>query len=58
MDTPVKEILRLVTALDQVYMRKSSAYRPSLQKIMGKHSPAMSVVQVVALVEDRAKVEI
>jgi enamine deaminase RidA (YjgF/YER057c/UK114 family) len=25
---------------------------------MGKHYPAMSVVQVVALVEDRAKVEI
>ena len=54
----MKEILRLVTALDQVYMRKSSAYRPSLQKIMGKHYPAMSVVQVVALVEVRAKVEI
>ena len=27
-------------------------------KIMGKNFPAMSVVQVVALVEDRAKVEI
>jgi len=47
------------------YLTSKAEYAENLRpigqaykKIMGKHYPAMSVVQVVALVEDRAKVEI
>ncbi len=47
------------------YITNKTAYRNNLREIgaayreiMGKNFPAMSVVQVVALVEDRAKVEI
>ena len=31
---------------------------PIYREVMGRHFPAMALVQVVALVEDRAKVEI
>lgn len=47
------------------YLTSKTEYAENLRpigqaykKIMGKHYPAMSVFQVVALVEDRAKVEI
>lgn len=47
------------------YITDKKAYTTSLKEIggayrdvMGRHFPAMSVVQVVALIEDQAKVEI
>lgn len=47
------------------YVTNKAAYRASLKElgraykdIMGRHYPAMALVQVVALVEDRALVEI
>jgi len=45
--TDRKEYLESLADLGEVY-----------RSIMGRHFPAMSVVQVVALVEDEAKVEI
>jgi enamine deaminase RidA (YjgF/YER057c/UK114 family) len=45
--TDKKDYLRDLDALGRVY-----------REIMGRHFPAMAVVQVTALVEDRAKVEI
>ena len=45
--TSKKDYLGNLNALGQVY-----------RDIIGKHYPAMALVQVVALVEDRAKVEI
>ncbi len=45
--TSKKDYLDNLKALGQVY-----------RDIIGKHYPAMALVQVVALVEDRAKVEI
>ncbi len=40
------------------YLAASSALGPIYQEIIGRHYPAMSVVQVTALVEDAARVEI
>lgn len=47
------------------YVTDKQAYTSSLKdigaayrEVMGRHFPAMAVVQVVALIEDRAKVEI
>ena len=45
--TDKKEYLASLKELGQAYRR-----------VIGKHFPAMALVQVVALVEDRAKVEI
>jgi enamine deaminase RidA (YjgF/YER057c/UK114 family) len=45
--TDKREYLASLKALGAVY-----------REIIGKHYPAMALVQVVALVEDRAKVEI
>ena len=40
------------------YVRKRKAIGEAWRKRMGKHYPAMALVEVVALVEDDAKVEI
>ncbi|MDJ0949713.1 MAG: RidA family protein [Alphaproteobacteria bacterium] len=40
------------------YLASLKRLGPLYREAMGKHFPAMAVVQVVALVEDRAKVEI
>jgi enamine deaminase RidA (YjgF/YER057c/UK114 family) len=45
--TDKREYLSRLKELGQVY-----------QRVLGRHYPAMALVQVVALVEDRAKVEI
>jgi enamine deaminase RidA (YjgF/YER057c/UK114 family) len=45
--TDKREYLANLKALGQVY-----------RQVIGPHYPAMALVQVVALVEDRAKVEI
>ena len=40
------------------YLASLKALGSAYREIIGKHYPAMALVQVVALVEDRAKVEI
>jgi enamine deaminase RidA (YjgF/YER057c/UK114 family) len=40
------------------YMSRLSELGQAYRSVMGKHFPVMTLVQVVALVEDRAKVEI
>jgi enamine deaminase RidA (YjgF/YER057c/UK114 family) len=40
------------------YLRASKELGAVYREIMGSHYPAMTVVQVVALLEDRARVEI
>jgi enamine deaminase RidA (YjgF/YER057c/UK114 family) len=40
------------------YLRRSSEVGQAYRRVIGRHFPAMTLVQVVALVEDRAKVEI
>ena len=42
----------------QEYLGSLKALGAAYREIIGKHYPAMALVQVVALVEDRAKVEI
>ncbi len=40
------------------YLRSLSALGAAYREVIGRHFPAMTAVQVSALVEDRAKVEI
>ena len=40
------------------YLRDAKAVGQAWREIMGRHYPAMTVVQVVALVEDAAQIEI
>lgn len=40
------------------YLTNLKAIGEAYREVIGKHFPAMAVVQVVALIEDRAKVEI
>ncbi len=40
------------------YMRRGKEIGAVYRELMGKHYPTMSMVQVAALMEDRAKVEI
>ena len=40
------------------YLARSSEVGQAYRRVLGRHFPAMTLVQVVALVEDRAKVEI
>jgi enamine deaminase RidA (YjgF/YER057c/UK114 family) len=42
----------------QEYLSRLSDLGKAYQAVMGRHFPAMTMVQVVALVEDEAKVEI
>jgi enamine deaminase RidA (YjgF/YER057c/UK114 family) len=46
-----------VTSRDD-YLTEAKAIGEAYRAVMGKHFPAMSVVQVVALVESQARVEI
>ena len=40
------------------YLARAREVGQAYQRVVGRHFPAMTLVQVVALVEDRAKVEI
>ena len=40
------------------YLARSSEVGQAYRRVIGRHFPAMTLVQVVALVDDRAKVEI
>jgi enamine deaminase RidA (YjgF/YER057c/UK114 family) len=40
------------------YLRNLEGIGKAYREVMGRHFPAMAVIQVMALVEDRAKVEI
>ena len=40
------------------YLARSGEVGQAYRRVVGRHFPAMTLVQVVALVEDRAKVEI
>ncbi len=40
------------------YLARASEIGAAYRRVIGRHFPAMTLVQVVALVEDRAKVEI
>ena len=42
----------------QEYLTRASEVGEVYKRVIGRHFPAMTLVQVVALVEDRAKVEI
>ena len=42
----------------QEYRRRASEIGTVYQRVIGRHYPAMTLVQVAALFEDRAKVEI
>ena len=42
----------------QEYLTRSTEVGQAYRRVIGHHFPAMALVQVVALVEDRAKVEI
>ena len=42
----------------QEYIRRASEVGEVYRRVIGRHFPAMTLVQVAALVEDRAKVEI
>jgi enamine deaminase RidA (YjgF/YER057c/UK114 family) len=55
-----QEIVRLTWFITdkQAYVSRQKEVGAAYREVMGKHFPAMSVVVVSALVEDRAKVEI
>ena len=55
-----QEIVRLTWFITdkQAYLARQREIGEAYRAVMGKHFPAMSVVVVSALVEDRAKVEI
>jgi enamine deaminase RidA (YjgF/YER057c/UK114 family) len=55
-----QEIVRLTWFITdkQAYVSRQQEVGAAYREVMGKHFPAMSVVVVSALVEDRAKVEI
>lgn len=40
------------------YLARTKEVGQAYQRVIGRHFPAMTLVQVVALVEDRAKVEV
>lgn len=55
-----QEVVRLTWFITdkQAYVTRQQEVGAAYREVMGKHFPAMSVVVVSALVEDRAKVEI
>ena len=57
---PPQEIVRLTWFITdkQAYVSRQQEVGAAYREVMGKHFPAMSVVVVSALVEDRAQVEI
>jgi enamine deaminase RidA (YjgF/YER057c/UK114 family) len=59
-DARAEHIVRLtwyVTSKPE-YLARRTEVGHAYRRVMGRHFPAMTLVQVVALVEDRAKVEI
>ncbi|MGH8443389.1 MAG: RidA family protein [Nevskiaceae bacterium] len=40
------------------YLRRAGEFGAAYREFMGKHYPAMAMVQVAALMEDRAKIEV
>ena len=42
----------------QEYLKRSSEVGEAYRRVIGRHFPAMTLVQVAALVDDRARVEI
>jgi enamine deaminase RidA (YjgF/YER057c/UK114 family) len=59
-DARAEHIVRLnwyVTSKRE-YLERRAEVGHAYRRVMGRHFPAMTLVQVVALVEDRAKVEI
>lgn len=40
------------------YLRRTREFGAAYREAMGKHFPAMAMVEVAALIEDRAKVEV
>ncbi|MCV6614714.1 MAG: RidA family protein [Cellvibrionaceae bacterium] len=56
----VSDITRLTWYITdkQEYLGSLKAIGQAYREVFGRHFPAMAVVQVVALMEDRAKVEI
>ena len=40
------------------YLRRAKEFGAVYRELMGRHFPAMAMVQVAALIEDRAKVEV
>lgn len=59
-DARAEHIVRLTwyVTSKQEYARRRGEVGSAYRRVMGRHFPAMTLVQVVALVEDRAKVEI
>ena len=59
-DARAEHIVRLTwyVTSKQEYARRRAEVGSAYRRVMGRHFPAMTLVQVVALVEDRAKVEI
>lgn len=55
-----QEVVRLTWFITdkQAYVSRQKEVGAAYREVMGKHFPAMSVIVVSALVEDRAKVEI
>jgi enamine deaminase RidA (YjgF/YER057c/UK114 family) len=59
-DTRPEHLVRLTWYVTdkQEYIRRASEVGEVYRRVIGRHFPAMTLVQVAALVEDRAKVEI
>jgi enamine deaminase RidA (YjgF/YER057c/UK114 family) len=59
-DARPEHLVRLIWYITdkREYLARSSEVGQAYRRVIGRHFPAMTLVQVVALVEDRAKVEI
>jgi enamine deaminase RidA (YjgF/YER057c/UK114 family) len=59
-DARAEHIVRLTwyVTSKQEYLARRAEVGHAYRRVMGRHFPAMTLVQVVALVEDRAQVEI
>ena len=59
-DARPEDLVRLTWYLTdkREYLARSTEVGDVYRRVIGRHFPAMTMVQVVALVEDRAKVEI
>ena len=49
---------RYLKAMKQEYLARLKEVGTAYREVLGKHFPAMTMVQVAGLVEDQAKVEI
>jgi enamine deaminase RidA (YjgF/YER057c/UK114 family) len=59
-DARPEHIVRLTWYITDMreYLARTKEVGQAYQRVIGRHFPAMTLVQVVALVEDRAKVEV